>query len=511
MKMSVLVRHSAVSLFMIVAVTVLRTGTSFAATKTWTGTAGDGKLATANNWQGNVAPVDGDDLSFAASDQTLSLTNDLSSSITITGLDTQRAIVIDGTTLKISGTISGSGYGYLGFSNSVTIADDLQITLGTVLFGGDISGSGDITHAYNGQYDGLLVLDGDNSAFTGTITTTDVQVCAAASSGSFGSTSAGTSITNGRLSFQRTTANVTIAEPLSLTNTTFGTISGSCGSGGAGAASKISSVLTLSGTVTANGTVKLNSRGDVVISNSLGGGSITVQDGSLGSLTINGQVTQPSQEVATINTSQKCTDLYTDTSVNPNSKYIITVNCVARNFYVGGIIMGTGKVGAVTIQNGGVIAPGMSPGVLSTSNLVFEEGGVYKFEVAGSEAGQYDQINVTGLVTLGNGTLQVLPLSSFVPTPGQQFIIINNDGTDAVEGTFSGLAEGSVVSMDNVSFTISYKGGDGNDVVLTAVPASPDTGFGEYLLAKPVVSLFVAAGAALSLFLIRRHIVLSRV
>ena len=48
------------------------------------------------------------------------------------------------------------------------------------------------------------------------------------------------------------------------------------------------------------------------------------------------------------------------------------------------------------------------------------------------------------------------------------FVIIDNDGTDSVVGTFEGLAEGAVVAIDGYETRISYEGGDGNDVVLSA-------------------------------------------
>jgi hypothetical protein len=63
---------------------------------------------------------------------------------------------------------------------------------------------------------------------------------------------------------------------------------------------------------------------------------------------------------------------------------------------------------------------------------------------------------------------------------GERFVLISNDGTDPVTGTFAGLPEGALLSAlgpeieesdivvaSNVQFRISYKGGDGNDVVLT--------------------------------------------
>ena len=53
------------------------------------------------------------------------------------------------------------------------------------------------------------------------------------------------------------------------------------------------------------------------------------------------------------------------------------------------------------------------------------------------------------------------------PAIGDTFTIINNDGSDAVTGTFDGLAQGATITDGNVTFTISYTGGNGNDVVLT--------------------------------------------
>lgn len=71
----------------------------------------------------------------------------------------------------------------------------------------------------------------------------------------------------------------------------------------------------------------------------------------------------------------------------------------------------------------------------------------------------------------------------FVPSPGQTFTIVNNDGNDAVSGTFASLSEGSVLTTaGGYRFSISYAGGTNtNDVVLTALTvdstwlASPGT------------------------------------
>ena len=138
----------------------------------------------------------------------------------------------------------------------------------------------------------------------------------------------------------------------------------------------------------------------------------------------------------------------------------------------GATLGGKGAVGIVTAN--GTILPGNSPGILSSSNVTFSATGIYRVEIAGSTPGSgYDQLNVTGTVALASAKLQLD--MSVVGVTNTQFIIITNDGVDAVTGTFSGLAEGSTVTADNgAQFKISYHGGSGNDVMLTqiTVPAA---------------------------------------
>src|SRR5207248_5060697 len=52
---------------------------------------------------------------------------------------------------------------------------------------------------------------------------------------------------------------------------------------------------------------------------------------------------------------------------------------------------------------------------------------------------------------------------------GDQYKIIDNQGSHAVSGNFVGLPEGTTFYTGNgYPMRISYAGGDGNDVVLTA-------------------------------------------
>jgi hypothetical protein len=61
--------------------------------------------------------------------------------------------------------------------------------------------------------------------------------------------------------------------------------------------------------------------------------------------------------------------------------------------------------------------------------------------------------------------------STVVPAVGSSFEVVNNGATSAISGAFVGMPEGSTftvtVGATKMTFKISYKGGTGNDVVLT--------------------------------------------
>ncbi len=140
------------------------------------------------------------------------------------------------------------------------------------------------------------------------------------------------------------------------------------------------------------------------------------------------------------------------------------------------ILKGSGRVGALTVTVGGTLAPGNSPGILNTGNLTID--GTFAAEINGTEVGTtYDQLNVTGSVTLG-GVLAVT-MSGYTPALGSMFFVIANDGDDAVNGNFTGLAQGAQFDRDGQRWSISYHADSvgktfngGNDVALMAMAAA---------------------------------------
>lgn len=141
-------------------------------------------------------------------------------------------------------------------------------------------------------------------------------------------------------------------------------------------------------------------------------------------------------------------------------------------------LKGTGTItGKTVVSSNATLAPGDGPGILSTGEVEIEAGGVLSITLNGTTPGTgHSQLSVTGAVTLTGATLALT--GTHTPVDGQSFIIISNDDTDGVVGTFAGLAEGDRITNflgSDLDAIISYTGGSGNDVVLTAVENSPPT------------------------------------
>jgi hypothetical protein len=135
---------------------------------------------------------------------------------------------------------------------------------------------------------------------------------------------------------------------------------------------------------------------------------------------------------------------------------------------LGGAVGGTGTVGNVTSVSGGTVAPGASAGILTTKNLSWNSTTAFAVEIGGTIPGSgHDQLAVTGSVSLGGAALGVQLINGFSPASADSFTLINNDGTDAVSGTFAGLPEGSIFTATGTEWLITYQGGTGNDVVVT--------------------------------------------
>ncbi len=156
------------------------------------------------------------------------------------------------------------------------------------------------------------------------------------------------------------------------------------------------------------------------------------------------------------------------TTVSAGDLIVIGNTTSTATTLTGGTLGGTGTVGVTDAKSGSSIAPGGLGGgagnLTVNGSFALEAGSSLNPDIGGATAGtKYDRVRVVGSVTLG-GALNLTLTNGFVPTVGQKFTVIDNDGTDAVIGTFS---QGSTVSVGAYTFAINYAGGTGNDVVLT--------------------------------------------
>ena len=483
-------------------------------TCTWAGGGVDDNFSTAANWTGcdnGTVPESGDSLVFnnEVPGGDAIYVNDLVgasfNTITFSGNATASQ-TMNGNAFTLTGGLSASAPVLVIISNAVTLSGNQTISTSsdyTVRLTGALSGSGNLTKTGVG----LLNLQADNSSYTGALSVNAGKLYFNHVN-ALGAISVGTTVASGAtLGFYGFNADATVAEPLTLsgdeTNASLSVFQ-SYGAGG-GSVSPPYPKATFSGAVTLTSNVKVNlDYKDLKLTGSCSGAyTITVGSGSTGVLDVasspNTCNTSGVQEVAAKTTEYKDNSPATSIFVSNKETAVVTGTYGDTSVDSGGILKGTGKVGALTVGAGGTVAPGLSPGCLNTGDVLFYFGSTYDFELGGTTAcTEYDQINATGTVTLNPGvgagtgpTLNTMLVNGFKPVAGQTFTIINNDGTDAVlNGTFNNLAEGATFTVDGYVLKISYVGGDGNDVVLTvvSVPAVPNTGF-KLLLNNPLLTI----------------------
>ncbi|MBZ9816434.1 autotransporter domain-containing protein [Mesorhizobium sp. CA7] len=126
----------------------------------------------------------------------------------------------------------------------------------------------------------------------------------------------------------------------------------------------------------------------------------------------------------------------------------------------GGLLGGSGTAGNVTIASGGTFAPGNSIGTINVSNTTFSAGSIYAVEV--ESGGTSDLISATGAVTIGGGTVVVIPYPDYAT--GTTYTIVTAAG--GVTGAFDkATLEGSIF----IAPTLTY---DANNVYLNLAKAS---------------------------------------
>lgn len=179
----------------------------------------------------------------------------------------------------------------------------------------------------------------------------------------------------------------------------------------------------------------------------------------------------------TVNSSLAKVDASTWTLTGTNSTFALPTNVQAGALAVNGVLdqsavtvdsgatlKGTGTTGAVSVNAGGIHAPGNSIGTQTVNgNYTLGSGAILQIETAPG-ANNSDKVVVLsgGTVDITNAILQVIAANGAY-APSTEYLIIDNQGGQPVIGTFATITS-------NLAFlvpTVVYDGGDGDDVVLT--------------------------------------------
>jgi autotransporter-associated beta strand protein len=155
---------------------------------------------------------------------------------------------------------------------------------------------------------------------------------------------------------------------------------------------------------------------------------------------------------------------------------------------VGGVLRGQGSVGAINVQSGGALAPGLSSfssaaGVLTANgNLsLTDTTSLFSIRLGVATGSDYDELTMnSGNVALNNATLKLILGSAYALQPAGTIDVIIN-GTPAASTITGEFAQGTSITASNGNtFDIAYgenstDTGAGHDVLLIATgdPAPP--------------------------------------
>jgi autotransporter-associated beta strand protein len=429
---------------------VLTAAPALATIRVWDGGGTDGFWTTPANWADDVAPQPGDLLGFPANAARKVNTNNFPASTRFRGLTFGGSgYEIRGQALQLEGGINSANF-------SVLIALPLQI-LADQTFTGNLIIDGSVDLGTNTLTLHNVTVNGIVSGTRGIVTTGSPRLLGT------NTYSGTTTVLDGELFIGNAKAlgavdqptvvrpwtvlevagGLTVAEPLITAGylRNYGTWSGPI--------ETVSDNVTLGGiiegTVFGTGSVRVSMHARFVANNTYTGR--TFIDG--GTLVIDGD--QPQSDCLNLNIS-------------------------SSSWYYGNKLLGTGRMGNLTAM-GGTISPGSDAASdtnyissFSTANLDLRKAVIFLIEYEQTATGViYDQVRVSGSVVLEEPTLDFITSNPDMPAVGQSFTIIDNDGTDPVQGTFAGWPQGAYNILTNGIFQIDYNGGDGNDVVISRV------------------------------------------
>lgn len=520
---------------------VLTNTSAFAATLTWDGSAGDNKFSTGANWSGDSAPTNGDVVVFPGADgvSEVTINNDLPS-LKLGGLTQGQDGSGGGVVIYTNYVINK-----LNFANNaiikripwgayISISDSVSAD-GAVIFDGWGSPFGAEGKDITADINGLTVLNNPSRCFGGSgdeyafswKNTGDLTIGNNSYYNITGSEKNITVNNGGVLYLPYSEDTVTVSSNITFLGggATQGNACGDAISLNANAKNTVlSGKITLSGgdilyDISNGSTLKITGQID-------GSGSkLAAAEGSTGTFineasSDNSQTAKGTIEVP-VTTLPPITDSKPDEYLSVKSKTIVTLDGERGSVSVSAdaVLKGVGLMKLLSVYKNGTVSPGHSPGRLTIKEkLHLYDDSIYDVEIKDKD--NFDQLIVgknfeeedwdKNAVVLGSDdglpVLRVSLLEGSSFAAGDSFMIIDNQSTTDIKGTFKDLPEGATFAVgDGGVYKITYKGGDGNDVVLSVVtaPKVPNTGF-NMLKNNPVLTLLITTASAVAILVIAK-------
>jgi hypothetical protein len=383
------------------------------------------------------------------------------------GNATSEGVTVGGGTIYNTGTIAG----YVASTNSNTLATGRGITFAgidtttpaqTIYADAVVTNSGTIT----GQKDSAIYIYGTTSGFIGSITNSVAGII----------TGGGT--TTDTATIRTGDENDTLINYGTITNTNSGGYAIYLGGG-------TNTLQILGGTISGN------------ISGGTGTSSMTIDLGAGKTFSYSGTISQFKSvqlNSGTVNLAGSITS--SSTAVNSSSTLHLfngSAGTVAVNS--NGKLTGAGTVGALTINSGGIIAPGEGIGTTTAGNTTLNGGGILQLQI--STTGTWDLLAVNGSLDLTNlnASSQFIIQVEFLDTNGSVTTAgsiidssINQLWSDFItttEGFKNGIfssssfvveivdANGNTVTTDGAYSVVTDSNGTGLTLQYTAATPEP--------------------------------------
>ena len=444
---------------------------------TWDGGGTDNNWTTAANWVGDVAPQANDDIVFPVNASRKTNTNNFAAgtdfgTIKIEGVD----YAISGNQIDLVKNIE-----VLQSNNSLSIplkllgsAPEIKLSPFT------LSGSNTFTAS------GAIDLNGKRLKITKDASTTIMLSGTISGSSGLDFFGDGTAVLSGNNTYTNTT--IVNAGTLALRHAqALGPASGSVGDSttiNGGATLRLENNITVREQLsTGTGHVYFESVGNnTLLEEVRPSGTLHLRPSSSSSLRIDGKVdTFGSGEAIYIENGGKVILTHSQNKTNDlrvidsSELQLLGELQVNGSTEIWGTLSGNGTLKSTsnhyqTKLFNAILNPGIdsTAGKITVANLALSSASTTAIYINGTSAGSnHDQVSVSGSVTIA-GTLVVTRGTTNLNT-NSTVTIFANDGNDAISGTFFSYPEGSIVTVDNEFFRISYVGGDGNDVTLTKI------------------------------------------